>query len=74
MFPGGMKAEKQEGGGRGRTHPQKASTVKPSFLAFIFSGKSGTNSFRLSGHPGVAGMGHGVMLGEGVVVLICPIR
>lgn len=35
-----MKAEKQEGGGHGRAHPQKTSTVKPSFLAFVFSGKS----------------------------------
>lgn len=35
-----MKAEKQEGGGRGGAQPRKASTLKPGFLGVVLSGKS----------------------------------
>lgn len=35
-----MKAEKQEGDGHRGAHPQKASTLKPSFLGLVLSGKS----------------------------------
>lgn len=45
-----------------------------SLLAVDFSAKSALTPSGSLGCPGVVGMGHGVMSGGGVVVLICPIR